>query len=713
MKEFKFRVYLFVLMAVLALSSHVKAQTLSGFQPVEDIIIRVDTNDFSLAKNLIMHKGQPHLYFEATNPSAFCELIFFIVESAKVKQIQLMGSDDFEMVDTLVRLETDYFRTKIKFKNLFDSPFPSLVIRLVLESGTEQLRFVRLLPGMRTVVQSRIQEEELFVGDERTFQLSGVHLRNVESQNAWEKVGGVNYQIVDDGPRKLLKLLPSDLGAVRLMLNLKTKLPCLDAGGKLTWTLPTIRYDFQIKTSRLSFLNPDKREVIMSDPGKQQIEIQLDKHKNLFLKTTYRVEAQEEAGGMLIGELFTRSYLANDKVLCWFRPYDLHKMSQGYLYIKEGDEAEFVTNFNILEKLQVNKVELQREGGDWSANLGVFPGEKLQVKLEGTGLTYHRFALEGIGEVQLDTVVSNENQAYFALAIPKDFSARRIGLFSNRKPTGWELQLREAQTARPLDFVNVGISEEVYPLTQFDKPFLYDKTIKDIVISFDPEKIDTKSKLYGKQYLSLEVNVYNNRRDLIEVKRIENIVVCPGESSIRFPFYDNKDCNRGNINLNNLLIHKTADLPDWSRIEIIVRHRSDKHGGQSFTQKADIILQKHYKFDIDISFPAGLLVKRVNEGRIGNLSGISLAIIAQFSFFKPDKIEKYRPFRFGAGFVAIDAFNFNNNNPNRDVGVVALASVFPTRQSARFSFPIYAGFGYFINNDTWFYLLGPGIQVRF
>lgn len=704
---------LFLFVGFWAFSTNLLAQPVASFQPLEDIIVRIDTNDFSLSKNLIVHKSQPHLYFEVPNQSAVAELIFFFVESARVRQIQLLGSADFEVVDTMVRLETDYFRTKIRFKSLFDSPYPTLAIRLVMDSGTEQLRFIRLLPGMRTTVQSRLQEEELFVGDERTFQISGTNLRNVESQYSWQKEGGVNYQIIDDGPRKLLKLLPSDLGQFRLVLNLKTRLPALDAAGRLTWALPPIRFDFEVKAGRLAFLNPDMREIIMSDPGKEQLDIALDRHKNLSLKTTYRVEAQEEPGGMLIGELFTRSYLANDKVLCWFRPYGLHKMSQGYLYIKEGDDAEFITNFNILEKLQVSKIEIQREGSDWTNNLGVNPGERLQVKLEGTGLTYHRFALEGLGDVLLDTAVSNENQAYFWMSIPKDVALRRIGLFSNRKPTGWEFQVREAQIARSLDFINVGISEDVFPLTSFDKPMLYDKTIKDIVISFDPDKIDTRTKFYGKQYLTLEVNIYNNRRDLIEVKRIENIVVCPGESSVRFPFYDNKDCNRGNINLNNMLIHKTMDLPDWSRIEIIIRHRSERHGGQSLMHKADVILQKHYKFDIDVSFPAGLLVKRLDQDRIGNLSGISLAIIAQFTFFKPDKIEKYRPFRFGAGFVAIDAFNFNNNNPNRDVGMVALASVFPTRQNARFSFPIYAGFGYFINNDTWFYLLGPGIQVRF
>jgi hypothetical protein len=97
---------------------------------------------------------------------------------------------------------------------------------------------------------------------------------------------------------------------------------------------------------------------------------------------------------------------------------------------------------------------------------------------------------------------------------------------------------------------------------------------------------------------------------------------------------------------------------------------------------------------------------------LGNLSGISTAIVGQLGFYRPDKIEKFYPFKVGAGFIALNAFNFSENS-DRDVGLVALGSVFPTKMSARFSFPLYVGFGYLLKDAKWFYILGPGIQVRF
>ncbi len=153
-------------------------------------------------------------------------------------------------------------------------------------------------------------------------------------------------------------------------------------------------------------------------------------------------------------------------------------------------------------------------------------------------------------------------------------------------------------------------------------------------------------------------------------------------------------------------------MPDWGRVEVIVKSNSLKYNSIGFTQKLEIIQQRKYSFEIDISFPAGLLIQKLGEKGPGNLSGISTAIVGQFSFFKPEKIERYYPFKVGAGFIALNAFNFTEDS-NRDVGLLALASVFPTKMNARFSFPLYLGFGYLLKDAKWFYILDPGIQVRF
>jgi hypothetical protein len=360
----------------------------------------------------------------------------------------------------------------------------------------------------------------------------------------------------------------------------------------------------------------------------------------------------------------------------------------------------------------VSKVSVLHEGSDWSENLSVYPGEKFDLKIEGNGLQRTRINLEGIEDWIKDSTVATDQIVVFHCRLPQDVNKRKISVLLNKRNSGFELSVREFQQPRNFDFVSVDFGTGYKPITQFNKPILYDKTLQNVVIKFNPEQIETVNRFYGKQYLTIDINLYNNKKELIEYKRLENVVVCPGDNSIRFPFYDSRDCNPADISLNNQMVRKTQDLPDWGRIEILVKDNALKYNSVGFSQKLEIIQQRKYSFDIDVSFPAGLILKKVGESGLGNLSGISTAIVGQLGFYRPDKVEKFYPFKVGAGFIALNAFNFSENS-DRDVGLVALGSVFPTKMSARFSFPLYVGFGYLLKDVKWFYILGPGIQVRF
>ena len=65
----------------------------------------------------------------------------------------------------------------------------------------------------------------------------------------------------------------------------------------------------------------------------------MESSRLLRMQKTYRLESQEEPGGSLIGEIFTKSSLANNRVLCILRVYNYHRKPDGYLYIKDGDVA--------------------------------------------------------------------------------------------------------------------------------------------------------------------------------------------------------------------------------------------------------------------------------------------------------------------------------------------------------------------------------------
>ncbi|MGC8803761.1 MAG: hypothetical protein ACP5PS_08335, partial [Bacteroidales bacterium] len=83
------------------------------------------------------------------------------------------------------------------------------------------------------------------------------------------------------------------------------------------------------------------------------------------------------------------------------------------------------------------------------------------------------------------------------------------------------------------------------------------------------------------------------------------------------------------------------------------------------------------------------------------------------SFYQKDKIARFMPYKIGVGFLALNAFNFSNNNNARDLGIVILGSVYPTRRDTKLSFPLYIGGGYLLNTNSWFWVFGPGIRVSF
>jgi hypothetical protein len=404
--------------------------------------------------------------------------------------------------------------------------------------------------------------------------------------------------------------------------------------------------------------------------------------------------------------------MANNKILCWLKTYNLHRKPEGYLYIKDGDNALFITNVAITPKTSIEKVSQLSGTGSWTEGLSVQPGKKVEIKIEGEGLHKARFAFEDIQNVEEDTLIKNENLRVFEFQVPLTFTREEIQIFNRGKKTGYSLKLKEYQKPREFDFVKVNLGNRDMAIHRIDKPILHENTLKDIIISFDRNLIDANNDLHGKQYLEVSVRVTSQKNDLIELKELEDIVICPGEQSPRYLHYDKEECLSNTISLNKHVNRKTYNLEEWSKIQLTFKHKKSKYGGKGMKKTVEIILKEKVKFDVDVSFPAGLVTKKVGEPGFGNLGGISMAMIAEFSFYHPDKIAKLRPYKVGAGFLALNAFNFDENNDNRDVGVVILGSVYPISSTSKLSFPLYLGGGYLLKEGKPFFLIGPGIRVK-
>jgi hypothetical protein len=680
-----------------------------------NIEIRTDSLIYNITRHTVTMDNEKMLYFIYNNENEVGEIALYPDKELGIRNFKLIPSGDFEVMDSLAYFN-DAWRCKLRFRNLSHSQFLKLQVKYNIDQQ-EKLEIIRLLPCTRTIVSLRPGSDELFIGEEKVFDLVTNNAENIRITGEWTSGLNIDYLLEKQNDQIRLHVIPNRLGLQRLSVSIQTEKPFVDLATNRIIAQPhPVEFVFNVKTSLLKYLNIDKREITMDETSRTRgVEVQIDNIRPLEINRTYRVENQENPGGTLIAEIFTRSFLSNNRMLCYLRIYNFHRASEGYLYIKEGDDAKFITNFNITPATAITRVSVMHEGGDWSSDLSIYPGETIGVKIEGLALYKARFHFEELIDITTDTLIRNENEAYLKLRVPLDISKKRVNLYNYSNVTGFSLTVKEFEIPRPFDYIMVNYGDLNRTLSGIHGPILFKKTIRDVVLTFNTDKIDSDNKLFGRQFLTIDVRITGPNSELVDMRTIPNIVVCPSDRSPRYNYYDKRNCAQNEISLNKYIHRSTNDLDDWSRINLTVKTNPDKYDGEIQEKDIEIILKKRYKFDIDVSFPAGLITVSKDEedpkkATFSNLYGISMAMIAQFAFYHPEKIAKLRPYRIGAGFLALDAFNFQSEN--QDLALVALASLYPTTRDKKLAFPLYIGGGYQFKEGKWMMLIGPGISVR-
>jgi hypothetical protein len=680
----------------------------------KEVTLRVDTMTYSLDEHGIVLGGDLHLPFEYQLEEKALELRLTPRNPGyfENRTLKVLPSGDYDILDSVAFVNDSYYRLRVRFRNLSTAELTGINWELN-GAGRPQTMELKLLPYTRTRAIFYPGNDDLYIGEEKRFELVTSNLSNLRIDGEWKQQGNMEYRLFTENNTGYISVVAKAAGEQSLRLSFQTLRPFLDDEGQLQYALAPQEFAFNVRGSRLSFLRPDQREIVLDREQREGVEIQIENHRSLYLNKTYRIEDREEPGGPLIAELYTLRNLSNDRVLCVIRPYHYHRTSEGYLFIKDGDVPRFLTNINIVPEVKVTNVLVLREGQNWTSDRSVRPGETLEIRLEGESLNRARIHFEDLQDVSPDSLVRNDRVLNFRLQVPLGVRKRSINIYHDGKTTGFSLEVKEYERPRPLDFVRLQYNDRAIPLNEFTQTVLHRHTIRDIVVSFDPAAIDTEGQLYGRQFLEIDVRITGTRDELVETHKIEGIVICPEAPSPRAAFYQSNQCDRQEIRLNSLLSRKTHSLDHWSRIELTIRHKADRYSETGYTQRVVIVLQRLVTFDVDVSFPAGLVVKRIGVDGFPGLGGISLAMLAQFTFYDKERIRHPKPYKIGAGFLAQNAFNFNPEVQDRDLGIVILGSLYPLRQERKLNFPLYGGFGYFLNEDRFFFLIGPGIRVNF
>ena len=690
------------------LSSSTLSAQANLFNHFSDVELRIDTNIYKYTTDRIYVENEWKISFEYQESNPIVEFrLYPKLKNGEVTPLGLEAANGYKILDSLNLRIDGYYHCKVQFQDLANASF--LNLNIVQE---EQVIPIALFPYTHTYATIYPGEGDLYIGDEKTFELVTNNPDNIIIDPLWKQRDGYEYRIHSHNNKIWLSFIPTNTGNLEIDFTIDLYRPNI-VNRRPKYKLDKQSFTFNVRGSRLKFLTFENKEVIWETKNPKGVELQIDNHRLLAINKTYRIEATDEAGGPLIAELFTIRRLSNDKVLCMFRPYNYHKISSGYLYIKDGDVAKFITNINIVPEPKINEVSILRQGGSWVKSKQVYPGETVEIRLEGEGLSRTNFQFEDLVDISTDSLIKNETVSHFVLKVPIDIRKKSINIYSGNVKTGVMLDIIEYQRPKELDFVIVEYGGTPVVAKEASQPILHEKTIGDVNVQFDNLFIDDAFELYGKQFLEIEIRITDSRNKLVEKQIIDDIVVCPGSSSPRsFSYTSATGCMNEPISVNDYLSNKTHSLEDWAKIELIIKHRKNVYGGQGYTSRVEIIKARYVTFDVDLSIPAGLIIKKVGEPGFPGLSGISLSMLAQFSFYQRGEIQKLRPFKVGAGFLAKNAFNFNPD-AERDLGIVLLGSVYPTKKNRRFSFPLYVGMGYFLNESKFFFLIGPGVSINF
>lgn len=675
---------------------------------LSDIELRIDTNVYRYNSDRMFVENEWKLPFNYQDVSPVVEFrLYPRMKGGDILEFGMESSPDYKIIDSLKLRVEGYYYCKVKFENLTNADFLNLNL-----TYQKYALAVPLFPYTHTFATIYPGNIELYVGEERSFEIASNQPGNIVVNPIWIQEDNYEYRIHSADNKLLLSVIATTTGPIKVDLPIELYRPNV-INKRALYQLKKQTFDFNVKGSRLKFLTFDKKEVIWEFRNSKGLELQIDNNRFLEINKTYRLEDSDAKGGPLVAELYTVRRLSNDRVLCMFRPHDYHRSSDGYLYIKDGDIPMFITNINILPEPKITNVSILRKGGSWVSSKQIYPGETVAIRLEGEGLNRADFQFEDLTKAENDSLISNETVAHYILKVPEGIRKKSIQIYSGNTQTGVHLDVVEYQRPRTLEFVSIDYGSNPISIMDITKPVLFEKTIPDVKISFNPLMIDDHFQLYGKQYLEVEVRIMDEKNKLIEKQLIDDIIVCPGIDSPRsFAYEGSNDCMKEAVSLNDYLSNKTNKLTNWSKIEIIVKHRKGLYDGQGYTHRMEIVRAKYLTFDVDLSVPAGLIIKEVGVPGFPGLSGISLAMLAQFSFYQRSELQKLYPFKVGAGFLAKNAFNFNPE-ADRDLGLVLLGSVYPTTKGRKISFPLYVGMGYYLYNNKFFFLIGPGISVNF
>ena len=151
----------------LSTQSSSKAQVF--FQEIfRNIELSIDTATFTRGQNSLYINGNYKLSFYYQNKDAQAEIKLYPYSWLNIDSLKLLDNADFDILEDPIWINDQYFRCKVKFKNLMRSEFLNFTFQLLYRSQnstTSKLQNfeINLLPHTHTFAEIYPKSNELFI----------------------------------------------------------------------------------------------------------------------------------------------------------------------------------------------------------------------------------------------------------------------------------------------------------------------------------------------------------------------------------------------------------------------------------------------------------------------------------------------------------------------------------------------------------------------
>ena len=155
--------------------------------------IHTDTLLFSSARNMVDYNSERCLYFTYQDENAVAEIALYPLNSQQNDSVALLPAGDYFLMDSLQYYD-DAWRCKIGFRNLTRSQFLKLQFRIKGPEG-QKMALVRLLPCTYTTISMKPNIDELFIGEEKVFNLVTNRADNIRYSMDWTSGQPIDYRM--------------------------------------------------------------------------------------------------------------------------------------------------------------------------------------------------------------------------------------------------------------------------------------------------------------------------------------------------------------------------------------------------------------------------------------------------------------------------------------------------------------------------------------